>query len=82
VQRLIDGLSSSHLSLVSPRSGVTRTTLVVLESERPGRTAELFEHLRAGGVDVALRKGRLRLSPHFYNGVDDVDQALGLLASS
>ena len=82
VQRLIDGLSSSDLELVSPRRGASRTTLVVLESERPGRTAELFDLLRTGGVDVALRKGRLRVSPHFYNGVDDIDRVLELLASS
>jgi selenocysteine lyase/cysteine desulfurase len=82
VQRVLDGLSSSDLSLVSPRAGASRTTLVLVESERAERTAELFERLRTGGVDVALRKGRLRISPHFYNGVEDVDRAIELLKSS
>jgi selenocysteine lyase/cysteine desulfurase len=82
VQRLLDGLHASDLQLVSPRAGSSRTTLVVLEGLPPGRTAELFERLRTGGVDVALRRGLLRISPHFYNSVEDVDRAVELLVSS
>jgi len=30
-------------------------------------------------VDVALRRGRLRVSPHLYNTAADVDRALEVL---
>jgi cysteine desulfurase/selenocysteine lyase len=47
-----------------------RSAIVALERDGvdPGRAAS---HLRRQGVVVSSRRGRLRVSPHFYN--DDVD---------
>ena len=35
--------------------------------------------LAEAGVDVALREGRVRVSPHYYNDAGDVDRLLGAL---
>ena len=35
--------------------------------------------LEAAGVDVAFRRGRLRVSPHLYNTEADLDRALEVL---
>jgi selenocysteine lyase/cysteine desulfurase len=42
----------------------------------PERNPAAFEHLRDAGVDIALRRGNLRASPHLHNTPDDVDRLL------
>ena len=79
VERFLQGLDPDRYRLVSPRSGAGRSTLVVFGHPQAGRTEELHERLAAAGVDVALRRGRLRVSPHLYNTAADVDRALEVL---
>jgi selenocysteine lyase/cysteine desulfurase len=35
--------------------------------------------LRAAGVRSSVRAGRVRVSPHLYNGAGDIDRALEAL---
>jgi cysteine desulfurase / selenocysteine lyase len=79
VERFLQGLAPDCYRLVSPRSGPGRSTLVVFGHPQAGRAEELHERLAAAGVDVALRRGRLRVSPHLYNTAADVDRALEVL---
>jgi cysteine desulfurase / selenocysteine lyase len=79
VQQLIDGVAESPLDLVSPASSRERSTLVFASHPEPEQNAKLFEALRDAGVDVALRAGSLRFSPHLYNGSEDIDRALEVL---
>jgi cysteine desulfurase/selenocysteine lyase len=79
VERFLQGLDPDRYRLASPRRGPGRSTLVVLGHRQPGRTERLHEELAAAGVDVALRRGRLRVSPHLYNTGADVDRALEVL---
>lgn len=79
VQRLVDGIADAPLGLLSPAGGPERSTLVIASHPDEARDAGLFEDLRAAGVDVALRAGSLRFSPHLYNSADDVDRALAIL---
>jgi cysteine desulfurase/selenocysteine lyase len=79
VERFLQGLDPDRYRLVSPRQGPGRSTLVVFGHRRPGRTEALHQRLAAAGVDVALRRGRLRVSPHLYNTDADVDRALEVL---
>ena len=39
----------------------------------------LREWLRERGIEVAYRRGALRLAPHLYNTGDDIDRALAVL---
>jgi len=79
VERFLLGLDPDRHRLVSPRRGPGRSTLVVLGHRQPGRTEALHRRLAAAGVDVALRRGRLRVSPHLYNTEADIDRALEVL---
>ncbi len=45
----------------------------------PEATAAAFERLRAAKVVTALRGDRVRVSPHVYNGPEDVDRCLAAL---
>jgi selenocysteine lyase/cysteine desulfurase len=79
VQRFLDGLDPGRFNLLSPREPGRRSTLVMFSHQEPGRNPALHAHLRANRVEVAYRRGQLRLAPHLYNTVDDIDRALELL---
>jgi selenocysteine lyase/cysteine desulfurase len=76
--RLLAGLDSDQYQLISPPSGPTRSTLVVLRSS-DGSSHHRHKQLTDAGVDTAYREGNLRLSPHLFNTTADIDQALDAL---
>jgi cysteine desulfurase/selenocysteine lyase len=80
VSRFVRGLPDGY-RLLSPREGPLRSTLVFFSHRVPARNRALHAALSAAGVDVALRNGALRLSPHLYNEVADIDRALAALGS-
>jgi cysteine desulfurase/selenocysteine lyase len=79
VERFLQGLDPDRYRLVSPGQGPRRSTLVVFGHHQPERTPELYRRLTTAGVDVAFRRGRLRVSPHLYNTEADLDRALEVL---
>jgi len=81
VSRLINGLDLAKYELISPQQGVTRSTLVILTHRERERNIEIFATLRREGIAIALREGNLRVSPHLYNTVDEIDDLLSILSS-
>jgi cysteine desulfurase / selenocysteine lyase len=79
VERFLQGLDPDRYRLVSPRAGPARSALVVFGHHRPERTPALHRRLAEAGVDVAFRRGQLRVSPHLYNTPSDIDRALEVL---
>jgi cysteine desulfurase / selenocysteine lyase len=78
VERLLDKLDTRQYELISPRTGPTRSTLIVL-GRRDGSTSARHRRLTEAGVDAAYREGNLRLSVHLFNTPAEIDRALGLL---
>jgi len=78
VGRLIAGIDPDRYRLVSPVSGPSRSTLVVLE-EAGGASRERCERLASVGIDAAYREGNLRLCLHLFNTPEHVDQTLSAL---
>lgn len=79
VTHLLERLDRDRYSVLSPESGPARTAIVILKcADGPG-TADVFAHLRAGCIDVSLRRGAIRVSPHVYNSIDDIDALLDRL---
>jgi selenocysteine lyase/cysteine desulfurase len=62
--------------LRSPVDGAMRSSIVLLEMERPD---ELVKQLSARGIIVDYRPGLLRISPNFYNTVEETDQIIAAL---
>ncbi|MGH2702663.1 MAG: aminotransferase class V-fold PLP-dependent enzyme [Actinomycetota bacterium] len=81
VQAIVDSLSPDY-ELVSPRSGPDRSTLVMIEHRNGDRSEAVARALHQAGVDVAVRAGRIRLSPHLYNSESQVEQAIEVLANA
>jgi selenocysteine lyase/cysteine desulfurase len=79
VQRLIGGLDPAKFDLLSPREPARRSTLVFVSHKDRDRNRALQARLRDEGIEVAFRRGKLRLAPHLYNTPDDIDRALAVL---
>jgi selenocysteine lyase/cysteine desulfurase len=77
---ILDGLRARGISVVSPvdsveeRSGILSFTLGAEEANR-----SLYKKLRSRGIMVALREGRIRVSPNFFNDEEDVGAFLNQL---
>ena len=80
-ERLDAGLSALGCE-VGPTPGAARAgilTCVPPPGSRAGGAAQLAAHLAASGVSLALRRERVRLSPHFYTREDEVDRVVALV---
>ncbi len=67
--------ASNSLQLVSETNSPLKSGIVLFSHiEIPNKL--LFQHLQENHVMCALRGGGIRFSPHFYNSVAELDQAL------
>lgn len=82
VERLTAGLDPTAYQLLSPADGGARSTLVLLTHRDRDRNAQVHQALRTAGVDIALRGGNLRISPHLHNTAADIERVLDALADS
>lgn len=82
VERLIGALDGGPYELVSPTARGERAAIVVINAGDPLRNEEVYRRLAAEGIDVALRAGNIRLSPHLYNTSDDIERAVAILLAS
>ncbi|MBL8207156.1 MAG: aminotransferase class V-fold PLP-dependent enzyme [Blastocatellia bacterium] len=76
---LCDGLNGIGYHVVSSRRAGEASAVVCCTHET--HSAErLYEHLDAQQIITTPRLGRLRISPHFYNTREDIDQVIKALA--
>lgn len=74
--RLITGLREKGYTIISPRGGEQWSGIVSFISDRHDH-AEIFRRLRTDHkTEIALREGRLRVSAHFYNSIEQIDRLL------
>ncbi|MCK9409447.1 MAG: aminotransferase class V-fold PLP-dependent enzyme [Bacteriovoracaceae bacterium] len=57
------------IELLTPRSRDKRSGIVTLKVPN---AEQIFEGLNSKNIIVSLREGKIRLSPHFYNSLDDI----------
>jgi cysteine desulfurase / selenocysteine lyase len=81
---LCAGLASRGYRVLSPRGDGERSGIVSFAPPDPDLRGtpplpEMVERLEQKGVVIALREGRLRASPHFYNGTEQLDRLLDAL---
>ncbi len=72
------GLEAKGYRVESPRADAQRAGLVMFRAPRIDND-KVMEALTAAGVTAAVRGGRVRFSPHFYNTEAEIDQALDAL---
>lgn len=75
-EQLADGLTNAGYQVVSDRSPEHRSQIVTFTSgdrEQDQRIADHFQHHK---ISVAVRGGRIRVSPFFYNTSSEIDVLL------
>lgn len=76
-QRLLEGALAQGWRARCPLDAARRTSIVTLEHSEP-RVA--VQRLREQGLICDARPGLIRLSPHYFNTLEEMDRALELLA--
>jgi selenocysteine lyase/cysteine desulfurase len=79
IERLVEGIDADEWRLVCGLDPPERSTMVVLEP-RHESVDDATSRLARARIDVAERRGRIRISPHLYNSVEDIDRTLTALA--
>ncbi len=73
---LLEAAGRGEIEISSPTDPVHDSSIICIT---PDHVAEAFLHLKKANVICALREGRIRLSPNWYNTVDEVEKALAIL---
>lgn len=81
VSHLIENVDHNRFEILSPQEGPARGSIVVLRHREQHQTQECFETLQREGIDISLRRGALRVSPHLYNTRQQIDELLDVLSS-
>jgi selenocysteine lyase/cysteine desulfurase len=77
--RLIDGLTAKGYPIISSRRFGQWSGIVSFESPKV-KPEQLWVKLRKEHqTEIAVREGRLRVSPHFYNTEEQMDRLLANL---
>lgn len=77
-RRLIDGLTEQGYHVITPRTDTERAGIVMFESQHH-TPAEIYEKLHSENIITAERGSGVRVAPHFYNTVDEVERLLQTL---
>jgi cysteine desulfurase/selenocysteine lyase len=76
---LIAGLESKGYNIISPRDADQWSGIVSFTSPTHDHTQIWRELRHAHQTEIAVREGRLRCSPHFYNTVEQMDRLISHL---
>ncbi|MGY8767906.1 MAG: aminotransferase class V-fold PLP-dependent enzyme [Pirellulales bacterium] len=73
-------LQQAGAQIISDRAGENRSGIVVFDM--PGKNpAELRRQCMRNGVNLSVRAGKLRISPHAYNNAEDIDRLIEQLTA-
>src|SRR5262249_10348163 len=76
-RQLLDALFArlpEHCAPASPREAEARGPFGCFVTRGAESTAALHARLRKANVIVSLRGGRIRVAPHLFNSVDDIER--------
>jgi selenocysteine lyase/cysteine desulfurase len=75
-QLLIDGLSDAGMKFAGSENKKFWSGIYSFSGDK---IEELFKHLQASNVICALRNGRIRLAPHFYNSQEEIKEIIDII---
>lgn len=81
VAQLLQNLDEDRFELISPRARPSRSTLIVIRPRKAEEVAAWQQRLSVAGIDIAVREGNLRISPHLHNSHEDIVKLIGELST-
>jgi len=78
VDRIYEGICEDGLVLYSNRDERYRSAIVTFYPQEKDKTEQLINYLKSNNIEVSLREGMVRVSPHFYNTFEEIDKFLRL----
>jgi selenocysteine lyase/cysteine desulfurase len=76
---LCDSLAGSAYEIVSSRSNKEKSSIVCIRHQGGMNPNQIAAELEKENVIVSPRGDRVRVSPHFYNNIEDIDRLLEVL---
>lgn len=76
---LCDRLRSTSYEVVSSRQQLEKSQIVCIRHSGQLTSTDLYAHLKNRSIITAPRGNRLRISPHFYNTVAEIDELVSSL---
>jgi selenocysteine lyase/cysteine desulfurase len=65
----------------SPLDSAERGPYGCFTARTPEKTSELYQKLQKEYVVVAMRQGKIRVSPHLFNSERDIDRLINVVAA-
>lgn len=83
IEATLDSAQGAGLRAISPvNASPTRSSLALFASEDEKSMALLMSRLADAKVHVAMRAGAMRISPHFYNSLTDIEEASSVIRNA
>jgi cysteine desulfurase / selenocysteine lyase len=76
---LCDRIQSKHYEVVSSREPAEKSQIVCIRHRSDISAMGLYAHLKRQNIITAPRGDRLRIAPHLYNTLDEIDQLIEAL---
>lgn len=76
---LCDGVQKKPYEIVSSRAAGEKSQIICIRHRGGTSAMALYAHLKKQNIITAPRGDRLRIAPHLYNTVADIDQLIELL---
>lgn len=69
-----------RFEVMTPREHERRAGIITFRPKPGVDTAAVFQGLESRSINISLREGALRISPHFYNTMDEVETVSDAIA--
>jgi len=71
-----DGAERGFFDLTSPTGATHRSAITCI---RPSHVEDVYHRLKAAGITCSLREGSIRISPHCYNTIEELERVVELV---
>jgi len=65
--------------VISDRSANVKSGVVITSNSDPKRNQQIFDYLHKNRFYISYRNGNLRIAPHFYNTIAEIDRLIEIL---
>jgi len=79
--RLIEGLEEIGCNIFTNKDLEKRSGIVTFYPKDKSKSESLFKFFEENKIAVSLRKGMIRISPHFYNTLEEINSVLNICST-